>query len=49
MSQLCISSTAMASIILPSILGSILPALDLENRDDALVTSYYTVQVPAQR
>jgi hypothetical protein len=31
------------------IIGSMLPALDLENRDDALVTSSYATQVPAPR
>ena len=42
-----ISGSTMANRIFPSILGSMLPALDLENRDDALVTSSYAIQVPA--
>ena len=41
--------TTMARRVFPSILGSMLPALDLENRDDALVTSSYAVPVPAPR
>ena len=39
----------MANRVSPSILDSMLPALDLENRDDALVTSSYAVPVPAPR